>query len=241
VYVLEVDRTAQSQLGLRLQTATIGGGSTDVSPVPNQGWSISSATSLIGVENPNPSSFFGRVFGVGNIGRITQLAPTLDLMLTEGHAHLLSAPELVTTPGSEATFLVGGSIPIPVSSGLGTVSIQYQNYGVKLDLTPTLLGNGDIETKLNPEVSEIDQANGVNLNGFTVPGFKISKLSTDVITQSGESIVLGGLLSRVTSKNIQKIPVLGDIPILGQLFRSVSYQRQDSDVIFVMTPTIVTR
>ena len=178
---------------------------------------------------------------MGNIARITQLAPTLDLMMTQGHAHLLSAPELVTTPGNEATFLVGGQIPIPVSSGLGTVSITYKDYGVNLKMTPTLLGNGDIETKLNPEVSELDTANGVNLNGFTVPGLKVSRLSTDVITQSGESIVLGGLLSRVSQKTIQKIPILGDLPILGQLFRSTTYLRQDSDVIFVMTPTIVTR
>jgi Flp pilus assembly secretin CpaC len=241
VYVVEVDRTASSQLGLRLQTATIGGGTTSVTPTANQGWTISSSTSLIGVENPDPSSFFGRVFGVGNIARITQLAPTLDLMMTQGHAHLLSAPELVTTPGNEATFLVGGQIPIPVSSGLGTVSITYKDYGVNLKMTPTLLGNGDIETKLNPEVSELDTANGVNLNGFTVPGLKVSRLSTDVITQSGESIVLGGLLSRVSQKTIQKIPILGDLPILGQLFRSTTYLRQDSDVIFVMTPTIVTR
>jgi pilus assembly protein CpaC len=240
VYVLEVDRTAQSQLGLQLQTATIGTGSTMVSPVPNQAWTISSATSLIGVENPNPSSFFGRVFGIGNIARITQLAPTLNLLMTEGHAHLLSAPELVTTPGNEATFLVGGQIPIPVSSGLGTVSIIYKDYGVNLKMTPILLGNGDIETKLNPDISEIDAANSVTENGFVVPGFKVSRLSTDVISQSGESIVLGGLLSRVTTKNIQKIPILGDIPILGQLFRSTSYQRADSDVVFVMTPTIVT-
>ena len=240
VYVLEVDHTASSQLGLQLQTAQFANG------LPGQtaagsGYSISSSTSLIGVENPTPSSFWGRFFGLGNIARVTQLAPTLNLLMTEGHAHLLSAPELVTTPGNEATFLVGGQIPIPVSSGLGTVSITYKDYGVNLRMTPTLLGSGAIETKLNPEVSELDDANGVNLNGYVVPGLKISRLSTDVITNSGESIVLGGLLSRVTQKSMQKIPLLGDLPILGQLFRSVSYQRTDSDVIFIMTPTLVTR
>ena len=241
VYVLEVDRTASSTLGLRLQTATQGTGATEVSPVPNQNWTISSATSLVGVENPSPGSFFGRFFGIGNIARITQLAPTLDLLMTQGHARILSAPELVTTPGNEATFLVGGQIPIPVSSGLGTVSITYKDYGVNLKMTPTLLGNGDIETKVNPEVSQLDQSDGVDISGFVIPALKISRLSTDVITQSGESIVLGGLLSRVTTKNIQKIPILGDLPILGQLFRSTSYQKTDSDVVFVMTPTIVNR
>jgi pilus assembly protein CpaC len=241
VYVLEVDRTATDTLGLQLQTATQGTGETQVSPVANQSWTISSATSLVGVENPNPGSFFGRFFGIGNIARITQLAPTLNLLMTQGHARILSAPELVTTPGNEATFLVGGQIPIPVSSGLGTVSITYKDYGVNLKMTPKLLGNGDIETKVNPEVSQLDQSDGVDISGFVIPALKISRLSTDVITQSGESIVLGGLLSRVTTKNIQKIPLLGDLPILGQLFRSTSYQKTDSDVVFVMTPTIVNR
>ncbi len=242
VYVLEVDRTAQSQLGLRLQTALLGGVATTSNPGGfSQGWTISSSTSIVGVENPNPNSFFGNALGIGAIGRVTQLAPTLDLLLTEGHARLLSAPELMTTPGNEATFLVGGQIPIPVSSGLGTVSITYKDYGVRLNMTPTLLGNGSVETKLTPEVSELDQADAVILNGYAVPGLKISRLQTDVITQSGESIVLGGLLRRVEQKSVQKIPLLGDLPILGQLFRSVSYQRNDSDVVFVMTPTIVTR
>jgi Flp pilus assembly secretin CpaC len=241
VYVLEVDRTANSQLGLEMQTALYNGTPTTNAPGGTATWVISSAAQLVGIENPNPSSFFGRVFGIGNIARVTQLAPTLNLMLSEGHAHLLSAPELVTTPGNEATFLVGGQIPIPVSSGLGTVSITYKDYGVRLNMTPTLLGNGDIETKLNPEVSELDTADGVTLNGYTIPGLKISRLQTDVITASGESIILGGLLSRVTQKTVQKIPILGDLPILGQLFRSTTYLRSDSDVVFVMTPTIVTR
>jgi len=87
----------------------------------------------------------------------------------------------------------------------------------------------------------LDFANGITLNGFTVPALKTSKLSTDVITRDGESIVMGGLMRRVESKNVQKFPILGNLPILGPLFRSTTYQKNESDVIFVMTPTIVTR
>ncbi|MBD5654478.1 MAG: type II and III secretion system protein family protein, partial [Candidatus Eremiobacteraeota bacterium] len=116
-----------------------------------------------------------------------------------------------------------------------------KQFGVNLNVTPTLLANGGVETVIAPEVSQLDFADGVSLNGFVVPAFKTSKLSTDVVTQSGESIVMGGLLNRLESKNVQKIPLLGDLPILGQLFRSVSYQRSDSDVVFVMTPTIVVK
>ena len=115
-------------------------------------------------------------------------------------------------PGKEATFLVGGQIPIPVSNGLGTVSIVYKDYGVNLDVTPSLLGDGSVETKINPEISDLDFGNGIQLNGFVVPALKTSKLSTDVITKDGESIVMGGLLRRIETKNLTKIPVLSDIP-----------------------------
>jgi pilus assembly protein CpaC len=136
---------------------------------------------------------------------------------------------------------VGGQIPIPVSNGLGTVTIEYKDFGVNLKVTPTLLGSGAIESKINPDISDLDFSDGVSLNGYVVPALKISRLQTDVITQSGESIVLGGLLRRIEQKNVTKIPILGDIPILGQLFRSTAYQRSDTDVVFVMTPTIITR
>ena len=236
VYILEVDKTAQSQLGLRLQGALLNGsvlaGGQTFTVGPPQ---------IVGIENPNPSNAFGRVLGLGNIARATMLAPTLDLLMSEGHAKLLSSPDLVTLPGSEATFLVGGKIPIPVSSGLGTVTVQYQDFGVKLKVTPTVLGNGGIDCKITPEVSNLDFADAVTLNGFTIPALKISTLSTDVITQTGESIVLGGLLNRIEQVNVQKIPVLADLPILGKLFRSVSYQKSESDVIFILTPTIITR
>lgn len=241
VYVLEVDRTAQSELGLRLQTATLGGGGTGSVTVQGQSFGISTGTSIVGVENPNSPSIFGKALNIGTIARASYLAPTLDLMLSEGHAKILSAPNLMTTPGHQATFLVGGEIPIPVANGLGTVSIEYKEYGVKLNVTPTILGNGGVDTTVAPEISDLDFADGVTLNGFTVPAFKTSKIATDVITHSGDSIVMGGLLRRLESKNVQKIPLLGDIPILGELFRSTTYQRSDSDVVFVLTPTIVTK
>jgi len=236
VYVLEVDNTVTSQLGLRLQGAILNGNV----PVGGQTFQVV-PPSFTAIENPNPSNLFGRAANVGNLGRATMLAPTLDLLLQEGHARLLSSPDLMTVPGNEASFLVGGQIPIPVSNGLGSVTIQYETFGVNLKVTPTLLGNGSIESKIAPEVSDLDFTDGVQLNGFVVPGLKVSKLQTDVITQSGESIVMGGLLRRVENKTVTKIPLLADIPILGQLFRSTAYQRSDSDVVFILTPTIVTR
>ncbi|TAM62126.1 BON domain-containing protein [bacterium] len=230
VYVLEIDRTASSELGLRFQAGT---------PDPN---------------NPNniilgPPSFpiveegrgIGKPFTAGPFFRTTRLAPTIDLLMQEGHARMLSSPDLVTMPGSPATFLVGGEIPIPFSTGLGQVSVVYKQFGVQLNITPTLLGDGSVETKIAPEVSDLDFQDAVQVNGFLIPALKTSRLSTDIITQSGESIIMGGMLRRIEQRNLQKVPILGDLPILGKLFRSTSYQHNESDVVFVMTPEIITR
>jgi pilus assembly protein CpaC len=230
VYVLEIDKTGQSTLGLRLQSAT----ETNVGTAQ---FNISSTPSLVDVEFPAAKAGLQ----VGPFQRISLLAPTLDLLITQGHARILSSPDLLSLPGKEANFLVGGQIPIPVSNGLGSVSIEYKDYGVKLDVTPTLLGDGSVETKINPEISDLDFADGIQLNGFTVPALKTSRISTDVITKDGESIVMGGLLRRIEEKNLTKIPLLSDIPILGRLFTSTNYQNQNTDVVFVMTPNVVTK
>jgi pilus assembly protein CpaC len=104
-----------------------------------------------------------------------------------------------------------------------------------------LLGNGQVETKITPEVSDLDFTNGISLNGFVVPALKTSRLSTDIITRAGESIVMGGMLRRLETKNFTKVPFLGDLPILGKLFRSTRYQSSETDVVFVMTPEVIVR
>ena len=144
-------------------------------------------------------------------------------------------------PGEKATYLVGGEIPYIYSTGLGVSSIVFKPYGVQLEITPTILGSGAVETLVTPEVSDLDFTNGISLNGYSVPALKTSKISTDLVTQPGESIVMAGLLKRIEQRNIYKVPALGDLPILGQLFRSTRYQRSQSDVIFVMTPEVITR
>ena len=233
VYVLEVDTTALKNLGVQLQSATF---------LPNANGNLNQYVlgqpSFPAVEVPQPP---GRALNVGPFFRTITLAPTLNLLLQEGHARILSSPNLVTSPGSRADFLVGGQIPIPFSTGLGQVSIQYKDFGVKLDVTPTILGNGSIETLIAPEVSNLDFANAITESGFVIPALKISRLSTDIVTEPGESIIMGGMVNRVEQRTISKIPLLGDIPVLGQLFRSVQYQSQKTDVVFVMTPEIITR
>jgi len=229
VYVLEADKTALQDLGVQLQSATF---------LPDGKTYVLTPPSFPAVESPVGP---GKALTTGPFFRTVTLAPTLNLILQEGHARVLSSPNLVTTPGSEATFLVGGEIPIPYSTGLGNIAIEYKDFGVKLKVTPNVLGNGGIEAKIAPEISDLDFADGVRINGFLIPALKESRLATDVVAQPGESIIMGGLLRRLETRTINKVPGLADIPILGNLFKSTNYQNQTTDVVFVMTPELITR
>ncbi len=228
LYVLEVDRTAQKDLGLQLQAASFH---------PDGTYTLSPPQFPV-VEYP-PG--LGKALTNGPFFRTFTLAPTLNLLIQEGHAHTLSSPDIVTLPGDKASFMVGGEIPIPLATGLGQVSIVYKDFGVQLNVTPTLLGDGSVEAQIEPDISDLDFQDGVSENGFVVPALKESRLSTDVITQRGESIIMGGMVRRIEQRNINKIPVLGDIPVLGKLFQSVAYQSNQSDIVFVMTPEVITR
>src|SRR5665213_631819 len=230
VRVYEVDKNALNQLGVRLQSGT---------PDPTNPASVILGTPSFPIVETVGG--VGRALTIGAFVRTTSLAPTLDLLVSHGDATLLSEPTLVTLPGVAASFLVGGEIPIPYTTGVGQTSIVYKEYGVRLNVTPTLLGNGAVEAKLTPEVSDLDFANGVLTGGFVIPSLRTSRLTTDVVTQSGESIILGGMLRHVESRSVQKVPLLGDLPIIGKLFRSTRYQSQQTDIIFVMTPTVITR
>ncbi len=231
VSILEIDRTGLKQLGLHLQGALPDPGSPG-------GWKIVDPVfnaiepDLRQTKPPlNIAPFF----------RLVRLAPTLDLLIQSGHARVLSSPDLVTSPGQAATFLVGGEIPYAFSSGLGNTSIVFKEYGVKLDMTPTLLPDGTVQTKIAPEVSDLDFSAGIQVNGFVVPALKTSRLKTDIVTHDGDSVVMGGLLRRIEQRNIQKVPGLGDLPILGKLFRSTNYRTSETDVVFVMTPDVIVR
>ncbi len=231
VYVLEVDKTAMSNLGISLYGAQLPAGATVPTLVPPL-FPFTEAPSAV-------SSGLG--FTIQPFYRATTLAPTLNLLIQDGNAKILSSPDLVTSPGNKATFLVGGEIPVVTSTGLGAVNVQYQPYGVQLNVTPSILGNGSVHAVIAPQISALDYANAVIVSGFTIPALTVSQLSTDVITRPGESILLGGLVQRLERRTISKIPLLSEIPILGKLFTSTAYQNSQSDVVFVMTPEIITR
>jgi len=231
VYILEIDKTALSQLGIRLQGAFVN--TSGVVQYNDPSFPI--------FENPPDVGAPGKGTTIGRFIRAEFLAPTLDALLRNGNARVLSAPDLLAMPGANAQFLVGGEVPYVVSSNLGTYNVQFKEYGVKLNVTPTILPDGTIESKITPEVSDLDFQDGITVGGLVLPSFKTSRITTDVVTKPGESIVMAGLLRRQEQRNVDKIPGLGDLPILGKLFRSTRYQKAETDVVFVMTPEVITR
>jgi pilus assembly protein CpaC len=175
---------------------------------------------------------FGRVFGMDLLG-------TLDLLQNDGFITTLAEPNLTALSGETASFLAGGEFPIPVSQGNNAVTIEYKQYGVGLAFTPVVLGDGRISMRVRPEVSELSDAGSVKLSGFTVPALTTRRAETTVELGSGQSFMIAGLLQNRSSNSIEKAPFLGDIPILGSLFRSTSYQRNETELVVIVTPYLV--
>lgn len=233
VYVLEVDKTALNDLGVSLQSAT----PNDIVN-PTQ-YSLGGASFPI-VEG-SAAAGLGRALNVGPFFRTTYLAPTLNLIIQSGDARILSAPDLVTMPGVQASFLVGGQIPYVYSTGLGQVSIEFKNYGVQLKVTPTITPDGSVDAQITPDISNLDYTDAVEIGGFFIPALKEDTLTTELIAKPGQSVIMGGMLERIQQRTIEKIPILSQIPILGKLFQDTRYQDQQTDVVFVLTPEVITQ
>jgi pilus assembly protein CpaC len=177
-------------------------------------------------------SLAGRVFGM-NVASSFDLAERIGLVTT------LSQPNLTALSGETADFLAGGEYPIPISQGLGATSIEYKRFGVSLAYTPTVLANGRISIRVRPEVSELSTQGAVTLNGFQVPALTIRRAETTVELGSGQSFMIAGLMSNNAQNTIDKTPGVGDIPILGTLFRSTSFRRGETELVIVVTPYLV--
>ena len=167
------------------------------------------------------------------------LAAAIDLAEADGLVSTLAQPNLTALSGETASFLAGGEIPIPKSEGFGTVTIEFKQYGVSLAFTPTVLADGRISMRVRPEVSQLSEAGSVRLNGFSVPSFTTRRAETTVELGSGQTFMIGGLLSNGQNSSIDKAPVLGDLPVLGALFRSSAFKRAETELMIVVTPYLV--
>jgi pilus assembly protein CpaC len=163
----------------------------------------------------------------------------LELAETDGRATILAEPTLTALSGETASFLAGGEFPIPVSQQLGSISIEYKQYGVGLAFTPTVLDDGRISMRVRPEVSELTDTGSIRLNNFQVPALTTRRAETTVELGSGQSFMIGGLLRNTSGNSVEKAPWLGDLPILGMLFRSSSFRRQETELVIIVTPYLV--
>jgi pilus assembly protein CpaC len=248
VRIAEVNRSMLKKVGVNLLNRDVGSGSlfgigqgspgtinvatgaTD--PLTGLAQKTVSGVTFNNIVGGTTLGLFGHIFG-------TDLLGTLDLMQNDGFVTTLAEPTLTALSGETASFLAGGEFPIPVSQALGSVTIEYKQYGVGLAFTPIVLNDGRISMRVRPEVSELNDAGSVKLNGFTVPALTTRRAETTVELGSGQSFMLAGLLQNRNNNSISKAPFLGDLPILGALFRSTSYQRNETELVIIVTPYLV--
>jgi pilus assembly protein CpaC len=171
-------------------------------------------------------------------GAIT-LTSFIDALKEHGLVKILAKPTLVTLSGQEAHFLAGGEFPVPVPQRENTVTIEFKTFGVGLSFTPTVLSDQQISLRVAPEVSELDFANAVSFSGFVVPALTTRRASTVIELADGQSFAIAGLLDESVRESISKFPLLGDLPILGALFRSVSFQKSETELVILVTPHLV--
>ena len=178
---------------------------------------------------------------IGLMGKFLgmDLAAAIDLAEADGLVSTLAQPNLTAISGETASFLAGGEIPIPISQGLGAVSVEYKQYGVSLAFTPIVLADGRISIRVRPEVSQLTDAGSVRLNGFTIPGITTRRAETTVELGSGQSFMIGGLMSNGQNSSVDKAPFLGDLPVIGALFRSNGFKRSETELMIVVTPYLV--
>jgi pilus assembly protein CpaC len=182
------------------------------------------------------------LYGAGQIGSF-YLENFISALRQNNLLRVLAEPNLTAISGQDASFIAGGSFPIPVAGGASTggtsnVTIEFKEFGIKLNFTPVVLGNGRIRLKVAPEVSDLDYTAAVKLNGFLVPGLTQRKVTTTVELDEGQTFAIGGLLSNNVTASKDVTPILGDLPVIGALFRSVRYQRRETELIVLVTPRL---
>ena len=195
---------------------------------------ITTAENVITGGPPANNNFFNIGFGGGRVRAM------INALEGSGFAYTLARPSLVAMSGQSATFLAGGEVPVPVpSSGSDNVSIEYKEFGIRLTLTPTVVGRDRILLKVAPEVSDLDYNNAVNIAGTLVPGLTVRRTDTSISLADGESFVISGLISTRNSSQVDKFPGLGDLPILGAFFRSSNISREERELLMIVTPHLI--
>ena len=239
VRIAEVNRSVLKQMGINLlSNDTTNGFHFGIA----QGGGINLPDANCTSDCPAPtvlrSALGSTLFAHGKLLGLDLLG-SLDIAADDGLATILAEPNLTALSGETASFLAGGEFPIPVSQSLGTVTIEYKQYGVGLAFTPVVLADGRISMRVRPEVSQLSDAGSIKLNGYTVPSLTTRRAETTVELGSGQSMMIAGLLQNTANNSIDKAPFLGDIPVLGALFRSTHFQKQETELVVIVTPYLV--
>ena len=238
VKVVEFNRSVLKQIGLNLFSTrpNSSGFSFGVFSPSALRSSTFAADGTLSGEYGNPvAQAFSLLLNFGRAG----LGINLGFLQGNGMARVLAEPTLVALSGQSASFLSGGELPIPVPQGLGTTSIEYKSFGIGLTVTPTVLSNERIVLKVAPEASDLDYANALSLNGVAVPAISTRRADTTVELGDGESFVIGGLVSRATTSSVDKVPLLGDLPVIGTFFRNSVFSSTEKELVIIATPHLV--
>jgi len=221
VRFLEATRSANRELGL--------------------GWAMQSDGISIGVGSStlaSGSTPFGEI-----VSQVLSGGLSVDMVVqaleARGLVRSLAEPNLVALSGQTSSFLAGGEFPVPVAGDNQSISVEFKKFGVGLDFTPTVAPNGLIHLNIKPEVSEIDYSAAVTINGITIPGLKVRRSDSTLELRDGQSFVMAGLLTNSRSVSNNRVPWLGSVPVLGNLFRSTAYKRAETDLVIIVTPHIV--
>ena len=242
IRVAEVDRSLAKELGLNmLFQPVINGGQYRGFLVPPGGFN-----QFTGNISPEESikgdiTDFTQLFAV-TPGDIPKFAAMLRVLHDKGAIRTLSEPNLIVANGDEGKFLVGGEFPVVIASAAGSgaaASVDYKEFGISLGFKPRIVSNGDVYMKITQEVSELDFANGVAISGFQLPALRSRKAESGLQLADGQTFVLAGLIDNKISRKVSKIPLLGDIPILGALFRNSRYTNTETELMVMVTPKIV--
>ncbi|WP_347304479.1 type II and III secretion system protein family protein [Croceibacterium sp. TMG7-5b_MA50] len=250
VRIAEVSRSLVRELGVNITSADATGGfqfglgqgrqifqqygpGAPLLTAPNPNNTITGPGTILNGISPGATiAAGGKFLGLDLLG-------ALDLAEVDGLVTTLAEPNLTAISGETGQFLAGGEFPIPLSQGFGTTTVEYKNYGVSLAYTPVVLTNGRISLKVRPEVSELSTQGAVTLNGFQIPALTVRRAETTVELGSGQSFMIAGLMSNNAQNQINRTPGLGNLPIIGNLFRSTEFRRGETELVIVVTPYLV--
>lgn len=238
--IIEINTSAERNLGIQYWSPTIGSGS-------NSGTSSDSGNSSSDDLTRGSSglfyageNFYNRRGSFGWLGsHFSNINASLQALVTEGKARILSRPSITTMSGQKANILIGGRIPIPTSAGDGQIAIDWREYGIRLNIEPVVDADNKITSKVHAEVSTLDYGHSVTENDFSIPAIASREADAVINVRSGMTMAIGGLLNSQDGKTVTKIPLLGDIPIIGQFFRHTQKTRDNRELLILITPTLV--